>query len=71
MNEYPWYGVVDDKELQQGDLLFSCPFDHVEAPGQAGRKNFNIIVMSQSCDLAQGKLEMVQVCPFWELEAFG
>ena len=68
MSDYPWYGLADGADLQQGDLLFSCPFDYVESPGQADRSNFNIIVMSQSCDLAHEKLELVQVCPFWELE---
>jgi hypothetical protein len=22
---YPWYGLVNDAALEQGDLLFSCP----------------------------------------------
>jgi hypothetical protein len=68
MNEYPWYGLADGDDLEQGDLISSCPFDHVEAPGQAERKYFNVVVLSHSCDLAQDKLERIQVCPFWELE---
>jgi hypothetical protein len=68
MNDYPWYGLVDGDDLHQGDLLFKCPFDRVEAPGEADRKNYNVVVLSQSCDLANDKLVLIQVCPFWELE---
>jgi hypothetical protein len=69
MNDYPWYGLTDGGKLEQGHLLFACPFDRVESSGEADRKNFNIVILSQSCDLAHDKLEMVQVCPFWNLEA--
>lgn len=68
MSDYPWYGLGEGEELQQGDLVDSCPFDRVEEPGEADRKNFNVAVLSHSCDLAQDKLERIQVCPFWELE---
>lgn len=30
MSEYPWYGLAEDDTLQQGDLLFDCPFDELE-----------------------------------------
>jgi hypothetical protein len=69
MTEYPWFGLVEGGDLEQGDLIVSCPFDRVESPGEADRKTFDVIVLSQSCDLAHGKLEWVQVCPFWELES--
>jgi hypothetical protein len=68
MTEYPWYGLTDADELLQGDLLFACPFDRVDAPGQADRANYNVVVMSHSCDLTQDKLDLIQVCPFFELE---
>lgn len=34
-------------------------------------QTYNIIVMSQSCDLENGKLKMVAICPYWSLEQFG
>jgi len=68
MTDYPWYGMVEQEDLQQGDLLFNCPFDQVDETGQPRRKDFDVAVVSQSCDLLNGKLEMVQVCPFWELD---
>ena len=70
MIEYPWFGLADGADLEQGDLIASCPFDRVEAAGEADRKTFDVIVLSQSCDLANGKLELVQVCPYWSLEVF-
>jgi hypothetical protein len=69
MSDYPWYGIVDAEDLQQGDLLFACPFDQVDDTGQPRRKNYDVVVLSQSCDLVQDKLEMVQLCPFWALDA--
>ncbi|MCI0681570.1 MAG: hypothetical protein L0Y71_05665 [Gemmataceae bacterium] len=68
MSDYPWYGLAEGDDLHQGDLVFGCPFEYVESSGQADRSNFNVVVVSQSCDLAHEKLEMVQVCPFWDLE---
>ncbi len=69
MNDYPWYGSVDGDDLQQGDLLFSCPFDRIEPQGEADRKNYDVVIMCHSCDLVQDKLSMIQVCPFWDLES--
>jgi len=69
MTDYPWYGLADGEELQQGDLLFACPFYHVDVPGEVGRKNYDVVIVSHSCDLTHHKLYMVQVCPFWDLEA--
>ncbi len=68
MIEYPWYALTEGEQLHQGDLLFTCPFDQMEQNGKLVRKNFDIVVVSQSCDLVQDKLELVQVCPFWTLE---
>ena len=68
MNDYPWYGLANGDDLQQGDLLLACPFDRVDGIGIADRKNFNVVIMSHSCDLAHDKLDMIQVCPFWDLE---
>ena len=60
--------MTEGDDLQQGDLIRACPFDRVDAPGEADRKNFNVVIMSHSCDLANDKLKMIQVCPFWDLE---
>jgi hypothetical protein len=78
---YPWYAIVEGSELRQGDLLESCPVlipsiklletsegNEYELDGYI--QEFDVIVMSQSCDLEQEKLELVLVCPYWSLEEF-
>ena len=69
MTDYPWYGLADAEELHQGDLLDSCPFDRVDETGQPRRLYYDVVVLSQTCDLVQDKLELIQVCPFWTLQA--
>ena len=69
--DYPWYQVVDGQSaIEQGDFIFKCPIlepiteipedDHISA----NLESYNVIVMSQSCDLIQGKIAIVLVCPF-------
>lgn len=56
---YPWYAVVSGESLEQGDILLDCPVPHIPAnvllqPGacQIRIDYQNVIVMTQSCDLA-------------------
>jgi hypothetical protein len=56
---YPWYEVVEnDGSLQQGDFLESCPVvvplfipDSSTQELEAEILEYNVVVMSQSCDL--------------------
>lgn len=68
MSDYPWYGLADDDTLQQGDLLFDCPFDELETEEEGFETAYDVVVLSHSCDLAHNKMPMIQVCPFWDLE---
>ena len=76
MRKYPWYEVVDaDEPLLQGDFIKSCPV--VIPPPQitSGKVDvdvieYDVVVMSQSCDLIQRKLDLVLVCPIWPLSEF-
>jgi len=69
MNDaYPWYGLTNALQLEQGDFFFSCPIFRPTTNGRARREPGNAIVLSQSCDLAHDKLEIVQVCPYYPLE---
>jgi hypothetical protein len=82
MNQaYPWYAIVEGSDLQQGDLLEGCPVlipsvtileisegNEYELEGYI--QEFDVIVLSQSCDLEQEKLDLVLVCPYWSLEEF-
>ena len=73
--EYPWFEVVDgDENLLQGDFIKECPI--VIPPSKISNEvevrivNYDVIIMSQSCDIVQRKLDLVLVCPIWPLSEF-
>lgn len=76
--EYPWYEVVEGAEnLLQGDFVKECPI--ATPPSEISDQlndipvrisNYDVIIMSQSCDLVQEKLTLVLVCPIWPLSEF-
>jgi len=77
--EYPWYNMVEGDDLEQGDIVENCPVFIVpdDLPTSLSgiekvfkEANFDIrdvIVMSQSCDLAKGheKISNVLLCSIW------
>jgi hypothetical protein len=68
--EWPWYEVVDDDSLDQGDIIPGCPVLHaVEGEDGAGAvadlRPVTALVLTQTCDLAQSKVESVVVCAVW------
>jgi hypothetical protein len=71
-----WYElVVQSPELLQGDLLFDCnvaiPLEYPnEGNVPAQIKTFDVVLMSQSCDLVNNKTVIALVCPFFELAEF-
>ncbi len=79
LSSYPWFGTVHDFSLEQGDFFFNCPVfepksnskiitnknDIIEV--QTDIKDYDVIILSQSCDLAQEKIETVLVCPHWSI----
>lgn len=79
---YPWFGVIEGDELEQGDILESCPVFlpppdldvHAERPVNATLqwKEQDLIVMSQSCDLVKGRrgVEDVLLCAIWKRSEF-
>lgn len=73
--KYDWYEIIEGDEIQQGDIIRSCPI--LVPPSTLTRieqdikvEEYDVIVMSQSCDLAQQKINLVLVCPIWTLEEF-
>ena len=66
---YPWYGLTDGDGLEQGDILLRCPSYQTVTGGEVGVETLNVVLVSHSCDLANDKLDVVQVCPYWALEA--
>jgi len=77
MDAYPWYcTVAADASCLQGDILRSCPvvvptvatqFDAEAASAEV--LEYDVVILSQSCDLVQRKVDLVLVCPVWELGA--
>lgn len=75
---YKWYEELadDDKSLRQGDLIVDCPLvlppenfknlDEVEIE----IKISDAIILTQSCDLVNSKIENILVCPYYNLKAF-
>lgn len=72
-----WYSKIKpDENLEQGDLLFDCPI--VIPPSDSNPEkwkdftinSFDVIILTQSCDLAAKKINLVQVCPFVALSEF-
>jgi len=75
-NEYPWYKVVKgNDQLMQGDFINSCPIlnplnDTENDIIDISIMYYDVVVMSQSCDLEAEKIEYVVVCPVWPLDEF-
>jgi len=67
-DSYPWYGLVQGEQLEQGDILFECPIIRPTATDEFHRHLADVVILSQTCDLSHDKLEIVQVCPVWSLE---
>lgn len=75
--EYPWYDIVErNEDLLQGDFIKECPIvippsdilDRKEADVNIAK--YDVVVMSQSCDIVQKKVDLVLVCPIWPLSEF-
>ncbi|KAB2881495.1 hypothetical protein F9K33_00115 [bacterium] len=74
---YPWYETVDSSNvIFQGDLIPECPIvkppDNLELDTmpEVEIQRFNSIVVSQSCDLENDKIEIVLVCPYLTLSEY-
>ncbi|MBK8987372.1 MAG: hypothetical protein IPM39_15065 [Chloroflexi bacterium] len=82
---YPWYNLINTKDLEQGDLLLHCPVikptwtaAHLNNQDQessefslfADQFIFDVVVLTQSCDLINEKIDTVLVCPFTSVEIF-
>lgn len=75
--EYPWYEIIaQTDELQQGDFIPECPIlippNNLNV-GETPEIEINLIdsiVLSQSCDLTNHKIDIVLVCPYYPLKKF-
>lgn len=75
--DYPWYQDINGSDgLQQGDFIPECPIiippENMEVDGsyEVEVQLIDSIVLSQSCDLEHGKIDIVLVCPYLSLKNF-
>lgn len=75
MKLYPWYDLVNsDEPLCQGDLIRSCPLIIPNADISTSDKNkltvneYDVIIMSQTCDIVNRHINIILVCPFYSLQ---
>jgi hypothetical protein len=67
---------VTGATLWQGDYLLDCPVSvFEERPSDTGQQSFpvteyDLIVMTQSCDLENGKVKFAALCPIFSLDEF-
>ena len=77
---YPWYEVAEGEELEQGDILqgfpvvsprpdLSFPLPPRDIPILV--RTYDVMLMTQSCDLALAKVRDVMLCPHWDLSQAG
>jgi hypothetical protein len=77
MTGYDWYAIVEAEEgLRQGDLIDACPIVVPPPTIKVGEEvdievvQYNVVVMSQSCDLEERKIDLVLTCPIWTMTEF-
>ncbi len=75
--DYPWYEIVEGDSLAQGDILRACPIV-IPTPAfpivnkvTVDVQTFDVIIMTQSCDLENDKVKDIIVCPHWDLHQAG
>ncbi len=76
IRKYPWYEIVEGDDLAQGDILLDCYAVRV-APDtlpsgfsttlRAEIEQVDAIVISQSCDLVNDKINDVLLCAHFDL----
>ena len=74
---YPWYSVANGPELEQGDVLVDVPVPVINATSEDEVSNegflpgridtFDLIVMTQSCDIPKNSVKHLILCPIWTL----
>lgn len=76
-DHYPWYQIVEGDKLEQGDILQAFDVLVPQANFEAGiddysaeLQTFDVVVMTQSCDIEQGQTRSLLLCPLFGLWNF-
>lgn len=80
LQDYPWYAADKWEGLEQGDILLDCPVlipteeltpllidarSDITSQEAVGIRLYDLVIMSQSCDLAQDNIDQVLLCAFF------
>ena len=75
--EFAWYEKVNNSDnVQQGDLIPNCPIVIPPSKIIEGEESeieiklIDSVILSQSCDLVNDKIQIVLVCPYFNLKSF-
>lgn len=75
--DYLWYQKITKSNLiEQGDIINDCPIVIPPSKLEEGDepeieiKLIDSIILSQSCDLINDKIQIVLVCPYYTLKTF-
>lgn len=69
MEKYAWYtSASSDTPITQGDIVFKCPVPIIDVKREypfftVKGNHFDVIVVTQACDLEQQKVNEVTLCP--------
>lgn len=70
--DYNWYDVVYGDNLQQGDFIFNLDVLVVKETKEDKTlgeiETYDVIVITQSCDILKRATEHIIMCPVWTLE---
>lgn len=78
VREYPWFEVVEgDESITQGEIIRNCPVVVPPTDMNLSRgmidvsvKSYDIIIMSQACDIQNQKQDVIAVCGLWDFADF-
>lgn len=72
-----FWETTSEPNLRQGEFMPRCPVPFVEGLPLAGEppqsvpiRRYNLIVLTQSCDLEQQKVRLVSLCPIFPITRF-
>ena len=71
VDNYEWYTVISEAELQQGDFLFDLEVPVIVEDGKdevpIKMERYDVIVMTQSCDIPKRTINKIVVCPVYDI----
>lgn len=72
VDNYKWYAVINGAELEQGDFIFNLEVPAIVEEGKDEvpmiMKRYDVIVMTQSCDIPKKVIDKIVVCPVYDIK---